>query len=185
MRSNNTGCPLGRLKLYLGPFQLFLFANVLFFAMQSLTNTNIFSSTLDSHLHNQDWHAFAQHLVSQRLQTLQTTLELYAPIFDRAIVLHAKSGIILMVLPFAILLPVLFYRNRQPFVAYAVFSLHFYAFVLLLFCQIVPPQQVIIEVPAPLIRFSGRNAAVPVEASTVREALGAPPEAGSRCTSSG
>jgi hypothetical protein len=49
-------------------------------------------------------------------------------------VLHAKSGIILMVLPFAILLPVLFYRTRQPFVAYAVFSLHFYAFVLLLFC---------------------------------------------------
>jgi hypothetical protein len=65
---------------------------------------------------------------------MQTTLDLYAPIFDRAIMLHAKSFIILMVLPLAILLPILFYRNRQPFCAHVVFSLHFYAFLLLLFC---------------------------------------------------
>lgn len=89
----------GRRMPHLGPVQLFLVANVLFFAMQSLTNTNIVSSTLDSHLHNQDWHAVAQHLVSHRLETMQTTLDLYAPIFDRAIMLHAKSFIILMVLP--------------------------------------------------------------------------------------
>ena len=45
----------GRRKPYLGPLQLFLVANVLFFATQSLTNTDIVSSTLDSHLHTQDW----------------------------------------------------------------------------------------------------------------------------------
>jgi len=124
----------GRRMTYLGPIQLFFVANVLFFAMQSLTNTNIVSSTIDSHLHDQDWHAVAQDLVSRRLAKLETTLDLYAPVFDRAIVLHAKSFIIVMVLPLAILLPILFYRNRQPFVAHAVFSLHFYAFLLLLFC---------------------------------------------------
>ena len=124
----------GRRKTYLGPFELFFVANVLFFAMQSLTNTNIVSSTLDSHLHHQDWYAVAQRLVSHRLETLQTTLDLYAPVFDQAIVLHAKSFLVLMVLPLAMLLPILFYRNRQPFVAHAVFSLHFYAFLLLLFC---------------------------------------------------
>ena len=124
----------GRRIPYIGPFQLFLIANVLFFAMQSWTNTNIVSSALDSHLHNQDWRAVAQRLVSRRLETMQTTLALYAPIFNRAIVLHAKSFIIVMVLPFAILLPIMFYRNRQPFVAHVVFSLHFYAFLLLLFC---------------------------------------------------
>ena len=124
----------GRRISYLGPFQLLLIANVLFFAGQSLTNTNIASSTLDSHLHNQDWQGVAQPLVAQRLETTGTTLDLYAPIFDRANVLHAKSFIILMVLPFALLLPILFYRSRQPFVAHAVFSLHFYAFLLLLFC---------------------------------------------------
>ena len=124
----------GRRMPYLGPFQLFLIANVLFFAMQSLTNTNIVSSTLDSHLHHQDWRAVAQRLVAHRLETKQTTLDLYAPTFNQAIVLYAKSLIILMVLPFAILSLILFYRNRQPFVAHVVFSLYFYAFLLLLFC---------------------------------------------------
>ncbi len=124
----------GRRMPYIGPFQLFLIANVLFFAMQSLTNTNIVSSTLDSHLHTQDWRAFAQRLVAHRLETKQTTLDLYAPIFNQANVLHAKSFIILMVLPFAMLLLIMFYRNRQPFVAHVVFSLYFYAFLLLQFC---------------------------------------------------
>ena len=32
-------------------------------------------------------------------------LEQYAPIFDRAVVLHAKSLILLMTVPFALLLP--------------------------------------------------------------------------------
>ena len=42
-------------KPYVAPFQLFLIANVLFFALQSLTGENVFSSSLDSHLHHQDW----------------------------------------------------------------------------------------------------------------------------------
>ena len=124
----------GRRVGYLKPLQLFLVANVLFFAMQSLTHTNIVSSPLDSHLHQQDWQATAQRMVTERLEALHTTLDRYAPLFDRAIVLHAKSFIILMVLPFTLLLPVLFRRNPQPFVAHAVFALHFYAFLLLLFC---------------------------------------------------
>ena len=124
----------GQRMPYISPIQLFLIANVLFFAMQSLTNTNIVSSTLDSHLRNQDWRGIAQHLVSQRLKTLHTTVDLYAPIFNRAMVLHAKSLIILMVLPFTFLLLIMFYRNRQPFVAHVVFSLYFYAFLLVLFC---------------------------------------------------
>jgi uncharacterized protein DUF3667 len=124
----------GRRQRYLGPFQLLLVANVLFFAMQSLTSTNIVSSPLDSHLHHQDWQGVAQRLVSHRLEAKGTTLELYAPVFDQANVLHAKSFIIVMALPFTLLLPTLFHRTRQPFVAYAVFSLHFYAFLLLLFC---------------------------------------------------
>ena len=124
----------GRRRPFIEPFQLFLIVNVLFFAVQSRTNTNIVSSQLDSHLHNQDWSALAQRLVSSRLETLNTTLDVFAPVFNRAVVLHAKSFIILMALPFALLLPLVFYRSRQPFVAHVVFSLHLYTFLLLLFC---------------------------------------------------
>ena len=119
---------------YLGPIQVFLVANVLFFAMQSMTNTNIVSSPLDSHLHVQDWSPIAQSLVTQRLEAKQLSLDQYSPIFNQAVVLHGKSSIVLMVLPFTVLLLVMFYRNGRPFVTHVVFSLHFYAFLLLLFC---------------------------------------------------
>jgi len=124
----------GRRKPFVAPFQLFLVANVVFFAMQSLTRTRILSSPLHSHLHDQDWAALAQTLVAHRLERLHTTLDLYAPVFDQAAVLNAKSLIVLMALPFALLLPAVYPRNRLPFVAHVVFSLHVYAFLLLLFC---------------------------------------------------
>jgi hypothetical protein len=119
---------------FVGPFQLFLIVNVLFFALQSLTGTNIVSTTLDSHLHNQDWSGYAADLVNRHLEAKQTTLELYSPVFDQSIVFNAKSFIILMVVPFSFLLLILFYRNRQPFIAHVVFALYLYAFLLLLFC---------------------------------------------------
>jgi hypothetical protein len=124
----------GDRKPYLAPLRLFLVANVLFFAMQSLTGAKIFSTPLDSHLHRQIWSSLAQELVAKRLLAQHTTLELYAPVFDQAVALHAKSLIILMVLPLAALLPLVFRGNDKPFVTHVAFSLHFYAFLLLLFC---------------------------------------------------
>ena len=124
----------GQRLAYLLPLQIFLIANVLFFATQSLTHTNIVGALLDSHLHQQDWRALAQSLVERRLEAEGTTLEAYAPVFDHSVVLNAKALIILITVPFALVLPMMYYRSRQPFVAHFVFSLHFFAFVLLLFC---------------------------------------------------
>ena len=124
----------GRRKPFIGPFQLFLLANVVFFAVQSLTHTRVFSSSLDSHLHHQDWSALAQELVDHRLAAANTTLDRFAPLFDRAVVLHAKSLVIAMAVPFALLLPVVFFGSRRPFSIHVVFALHLYAFLLLLFC---------------------------------------------------
>jgi hypothetical protein len=123
----------GQRMPYVPPLQLFLIANALFFAMQSLTDTQIFGSTLESHLYHQDWSPLAQSLVAERLAKLRTNLTQYAPAFDRNAVLYAKSLIILMVVPFALLLSLTFLRARKPFVAYAYFSLHLYTFLLLLF----------------------------------------------------
>jgi len=124
----------GRRKPFIGPFQLFLLANVVFFAVQSLTHTRVFSSSLESHLHHQDWSALAQELVGHHLAAANTTLDRFAPLFDRAVVLHAKSLVIAMAVPFALLLPVVFFGRRRPFSIHVVFSLHLYAFLLLLFC---------------------------------------------------
>ena len=124
----------GRHVPYLGPIQLFLAANVLFFAVQSLTNTNIVSSSLESHLHVQDWSPYAQALVDQRLAVKNISLAEFAPRFDQAVVFYGKMLIVLMVLPFTLFVYLSTMRKRRPFVTHIVFALHFYTFLLLLFC---------------------------------------------------
>jgi hypothetical protein len=57
---------------------------------------------------------------------------LYAPAFDKAVGLNARSLIIFMALSFALAPFLVFFRSRLPLMAHAVFALHFYTFVLLL-----------------------------------------------------
>jgi hypothetical protein len=118
--------------LFLGPLQTFFLANAIFFAIQSFTHFNIFSSTLESHLNQQDWAPIAQSLVADRLAAKGTTLAAFAPGFDQAAILNAKALIILMALVFVPLLPALFIGARRRLGAHVVFALHFYAFILLL-----------------------------------------------------
>lgn len=124
----------GRRKPYIGPVSLFLITNVLFFATESFTGGKVFTTPLDSHLHTQPWSDFAPQLVEHRLAAMRTTLELYTPVFNQAVALKARSLIIFMALSFALLPWVVFFRSRLPLVAHVVFSLHLYAFLLLLFC---------------------------------------------------
>lgn len=121
-------------KAYVAPFQLFLIANVIFFALQWLTGETVFSSPLASHIHHQDWSELAQTLLTQRLEKTHTRLEDFAPAFDRNVVLYAKSLIVLMTVPFALVLPLVFLNERRSFVAHVTFSLHLYTFLLILFC---------------------------------------------------
>ena len=124
----------GSRKGFLGPIQLFLIANVLFIGVQSLTQTSVFSSPLQSHLYHQDWSPLARHLVIIHLIKGPYTLAEFAPLFDQSAILHAKSLIVLMVGSFSVFLSLLFYGRNRPFAAHFIFSLNFYAFLLLLFC---------------------------------------------------
>jgi hypothetical protein len=121
-------------KPYVAPFQLFLVANVLFFALQWMTSENVFSSSLDSHLHHQDWSDLAQSQLARRLaghanepravragvrprRGLQR--EVADPADDVAVRIAAANGLS---------------RARRPFMVHVAFSLHLYTFLLLLFC---------------------------------------------------
>ncbi len=124
----------GRRRSYVGPLQLFLIANALFFALQSLTGIEIFSSPLASHLYHQDWSAAARPLVAAgwRRGTRR-----WRPTPRRSTapqILNAKALIILMALAFAPLLPLFFHRARRAFGAHVIFALHLYTFILLLMC---------------------------------------------------
>lgn len=126
----------GRRQPFLGPVPLFLIANVLFFAIEALSGGTLFTTPLDWHLHRQPWSGFAPQLVADRLAEMHTSLEHYAPVFDRAVATHARSLIIFMALFFALVPMLVFMRRKRPVVAHAVFSLHLYAFMLLLFCVV-------------------------------------------------
>ncbi len=124
----------GQRRAFFGPLPLFLVANAVFVAIQSLTHMNIFSSPLDSHLHNQDWSPLVRRLVADRFAGNGEALSAYAAQFDRAAMLNAKALIILMVLAFTPLLAILFRRAGRAFGAHLVFALHLYAFILILMC---------------------------------------------------
>ena len=124
----------GRRKPFIGPVSLFLIANVLFFATESFLGGAIFTTPLDVHLHRQPWSGFAPQLVADHLAAMHTTLALYTPVFDHAVALKARSLIIFMALFFALVPLLVFIRRKRPLITHAVFSLHLYAFMLLLFC---------------------------------------------------
>jgi hypothetical protein len=72
--------------------------------------------------------------LARRLEATHRGFEQYEPVFDRAVVLNAKSLILLMTIPFAAILPLTFARERRPFMTRVAFALHLYTFLLLLFC---------------------------------------------------
>lgn len=121
----------GSRKPYLGPFALFLLANLMFVALESLSGSNAFASPLYRHLNEQPWSHYAQQLVNQHLVATGGTMEAYAPVFDQAVAAHAKSFIVVMVLPLAVLSALVFMRNRLPFAMHLTYSLHFHAFMLI------------------------------------------------------
>jgi hypothetical protein len=122
----------GSRKPYLGPFALFLLANVLFVAMEGVSGSNAFASPLERHLHEQPWSHYAQQLVERRLAATGETVQSYAPVFDQAVANNAKSFIIVMVLPLALLSALVFAGNKLPFATHLTYSLHFHAFMLIL-----------------------------------------------------
>ena len=122
----------GRRQPFLGPVALFLVANVVFFGAESLTHGLVFSTPLQSHLNDQPWSPLVQGMVADRLAAAGTTLASYAPRFDAAIALHARSMILMMALAFAPLPALMFRRRGLPFAAHVVFSLHLYTFTLLI-----------------------------------------------------
>lgn len=123
----------GQRMPYMGPFQLFLMINVFFFAVQSAGKVPVFTQPLADRLKDNDmWIPFSRPLTEAYLAKTGQTLAQFMPVFDQAMGVNAKSLIGLMVPPFALLLPLVMWRRPQPLAVNMVFSLHFYAFLLLL-----------------------------------------------------
>ena len=125
---------MGQRRPFIAPIPLFLICNVIFFAVQSLTDLKIFSPILDDQISNQPLSDVARQMMTARLTALGMGLDQYRLLFNQAESANAKTLIGLMMLPFTSVPPLLFWRLRRPLAVHVVFALHFYSFLLLLFC---------------------------------------------------
>jgi hypothetical protein len=142
----------GRRQPYLGPLQLFLLANLVFFVLlQTGWGTTAFTTDLIYHRTQPVYGPVAERLITEHVGTIRQPepgmtfaerLELlteeqaeFRARFNRAQPRYANSLVILMVPLLALALRLL--RRRTLFVRELVFSVHFLAF-LLLFLKVIP-----------------------------------------------
>jgi hypothetical protein len=122
----------GRRKSYLKPLQLFIFCNLIFFFAESLTSSSTLTTPLATHINLLPHRTLARRLVEAEMRKRNLTYEDYRARFDAAIEGQAKTLVIVTVPLYALVLQMFYWRPRRYYVEHLVFSLHLFAFLLLL-----------------------------------------------------
>lgn len=120
----------GRRTRYLRPLQLFVFCNVLFFFVQPLTGFNTLTTPLHVHLHHLPYSPLARRIVDRVVEAKGVSAREYELLFNATLDAQARTLVVAMVPLLALLLLVM--HRRRYFVEHLVFSVHFFAFFLLL-----------------------------------------------------
>jgi len=124
---------LGPRRRYLGPVQLFLICNVIFFIAQSAIGLSTFSSPFKVQMNMQSYSSYIQPAGQRFLavaQTPQQRAELIQKFDDHTE--HLSKEIVIVLVPvFAALVGLTFLGTGRKYVEHLVFSLHFYSFFLI------------------------------------------------------
>jgi hypothetical protein len=121
----------GRRKSQMGPVQLFVVCNVVYFLLQPLTVFSTFTSTLGIQTTVRPWRHLASAMVASKVAALGVTTAEYARAFDQAAHLQGKSLVILMVPLFAFGAWALYGRTRPFYAEHLVFAFYLFAFLML------------------------------------------------------
>jgi hypothetical protein len=121
---------LGKRRPYLGPVQLFLICNLIFFLALPIIQWDVFTTPLNSQVKGQFYSAQAQALVDNRLAARQLTFAANATRFNQRAEIIAHSLLILLAPLFSI--PMFLINWRRRYLECLLFALHFCAFWLLL-----------------------------------------------------
>lgn len=122
---------VGRRKSQMGPLQLFVICNVIYFLIQPFTVFATFTSTLAIQTSERPWHRMASAMVASKVAARQIPAAEYARHFDEAAHLQGKSLVILMVPLFALGSWVLYRGTRRFYAEHLVFAFYFFAFAML------------------------------------------------------
>ena len=135
----------GRRMRYLTPLSLFLWINVAFFLIQSISGLGILTWPLRAHLSDDLFSGFTTWLFARRGHDPAAITSGYAELFNALEAVHAKSLVIVMVPPFAVTLAVLTLDRHEPFRHSWTFALHFFAFSLLWFSALFPVGAIVLR----------------------------------------
>lgn len=138
----------GRRKPYLGPIQLFLLANLLFFLAVPFTGTSIFSNPLRSHLFQQSHSGLAVQAMRNRNLDLESPdFVTFEARFDQATEVYARSLIIILVPFFALLLYGTRFWRREAALAHIVMALNYLSVLMLVMLAIGVAGHVLLLIP--------------------------------------
>lgn len=122
----------GSRKPYLGPLQLFLVLNLVFFLLETALHFQILSSPLWNQTHMQVYSRWALELAEAVAASKGITLEEMAPAFDATVSTLSRSLVIVFVPLLAFFVALV--APRRGVVSPLVFAFHFVTFLLLLEC---------------------------------------------------
>jgi len=135
----------GRRVGYLAPLSLFLWINVAFFLIQSISGLGILTWPLRVHLSDDSIGWLTNWLLAQRKPGVGAAMGGYADIFNALEAVHAKSLVIVMVPAFAAILGALTLDRREPFRHMLTFTTHFFSFALLWLCLLFPIAAIVLR----------------------------------------
>jgi Protein of unknown function (DUF3667) len=123
----------GRRVPYLAPLSIFLWSNVVFFLIQSITRLGILTWPLRAHLSDDSIRWLTTRILAAQRPDLvaSASTQAYAPIFDALESVHAKSLVIVMIPAFAALTGIVLIDQQHHWRRALTFATHFFAFALL------------------------------------------------------
>jgi len=122
----------GRRRPYLGPVQIFLIANLVFFAVLSVMDgASTFTTPLRYHANQIVYGDIAADLIARQGAAGTDAARAFEERFDETVPRYANSMVILLAPLLAALLALFMLRRRRPFLQHLVLSLHFLAFLML------------------------------------------------------
>ncbi len=121
----------GRRKTLMGPVQMFVVCNVIYFLFLPLALQMPFTSTLRMQTENRPWRVMAKRMVDAKVVDRHEDIASYATHFDETAHLQGHSLVMLMVPLFAIGVWVLHPRARRYYGEHLVFSFYAMGFLLL------------------------------------------------------
>ena len=121
----------GRRRSQMGPVQMFVVCNVIYFLVQPLTAFSTFTSTLGIQTGPRPWGGLARSMTEARMAARRVPIEEYARRFNEVAHLQGKSLVIVMVPLFAFGTWALYGRRRRFYAEHLVFAFYFFAALML------------------------------------------------------